>query len=100
MDGDAEAVGSFYGGDWSAADLGLAREVTYYTQDYDVVLKVMLACGLTKREAYTGRNDENKYKWSRDDYAASTVDKALAWREGQARYQDKTKGSGSLTRML
>ena len=96
MDGDAEAVGSFYGGDWSAADLGLAREVTYYTQDYDVVLKVMLACGLTKREAYTGRNDENKYKWSRDDYAASTVDKALAWREGQARYQDKTKGSAAL----
>ncbi len=39
-----EAAGSFYGGDWSAADLGLAREVTYYTQDYDVVLKVMLAC--------------------------------------------------------
>ena len=86
MDGTAEAVGRFYGGDWSAADLGLAREVTYYTQDYDVVLDVMLACGLTKRAEHPSK--ERRNKWLRDAYVSDTLDKALAWRKGRATYQD------------
>ena len=61
MDDEAGAVEHFYAGDWSAADFGLAREVTYCAQDYEVALKVMLACGLTKRKAYTGLNAENKH---------------------------------------
>ena len=86
MDGTAEAVKRFYGGDWSAADLGLAREVTYYTQDYDVVLDVMLACGLTKRAEHPSK--ERRNKWLRDAYVSDTLDKALAWRKGRATYQD------------
>mgnify|MGYP003581831662 CR=1 FL=1 len=98
MDGEAGAVEHFYAGDWSAADFGLAREVTYCAQDYEVALKVMLACGLTKRKAYTGLNAENKHKWSRDNYAASTVDKPPVWREGQARYQGIKQRVGGLAK--
>ena len=93
MDGDAEFIKEFFGGDWSSADYALAREGSYYTRDFKVLLNFMLNSKLTKRaEGYTGENPD---KWNREDYRKMTIEKALASRlESGQTYQKRQAGAG------
>lgn len=92
MDGDAGFIDKEFGGDWSGADYALAREATYYTRGYEAVLNLMQGSKLTKRaDGYKGQNPD---KWRREDYARTTIEKALASRldSGQT-YQNKQAGA-------
>lgn len=79
MNGDKDFIEEHYSGDWSSADLSLACRASEYTQDYDVLLDVMLNCEITARKkgSYQGSNPN---KWEREDYIRETLNKALDYR--------------------
>lgn len=55
----------------SEADLALAVHLAFYTQDPGQIRRLVLMSGLGARE-----------KWQRDDYAAATIQRAIASRSG------------------
>ncbi|UOO82026.1 hypothetical protein LVJ83_00675 [Uruburuella testudinis] len=95
MDGDIEAVEQFCAGDWSAADGKLCFQISYFTRDFDTILDVASACGLTKRLQHP--DSTKRSKWQRDDYVNRTIDMAIRQRQANGQtYQNRKGGKATL----